>query len=205
MNPKIVKIINITVLVLIVLFGLLVLSAKYSVLGTRLFVVKSGSMEPAIKTGSLVFDKKLSEYKVGDVITFNDREDTSKTITHRISKMEKQNDVAMFLTKGDANDSEDSYAISQDRIIGKSYFSIPYLGYIVGFARTPVGLIFLIVIPATILIYEEINKIRREFAIIVEERRKSREYRQQMSPSVGFGTKVKRFFSILWEVLHRTI
>ena len=199
------KVINISIFVLVVIFSLFVIAANYSLFGIRIFVVKSGSMEPAIKTGSLVIDKVNDEYNIGDIVTFHDSTDSSLTITHRIAEKTTQNNVTMYETKGDANNTNDSLLLSGDRIIGKERFTIPLLGYLVGFARTPLGLMILIVIPATILIYEEVNKIRKEFAIIVIERRKKREFRQEMSPKAGFGMKFKRFFSILWEVLHRTI
>src|SRR3989338_8215020 len=47
-------------------------------------IVKSGSMEPAIKTGSIVVIKPASLYGVGDVITFGEDSRTTYPTTHRI-------------------------------------------------------------------------------------------------------------------------
>ncbi|MHB8053175.1 MAG: hypothetical protein ACYDEZ_07810 [Methanoregula sp.] len=38
-------------------------------------------------------------------------------------------------------------------------FSVPYLGYLVAFIRTPLGLVLFLVIPATILIISELLKV----------------------------------------------
>ncbi len=147
---------------IVIIFAFLAISAKFSFFGIRMLVVKSGSMEPAIKTGSLVIDKSKSEYQEGDIVTFKNRENPNETTTHRIVGIETQNDIKLFTTQGDANGSPDSEKVTQDRILGKVVIDVPVLGYIVAFSRTVPGLIILIVIPATIIIYDEINKIKEE-------------------------------------------
>ena len=42
--------------------------------------------------------------------------------------------------------------------------SVPLLGYPVSYAKTTPGIILLIIIPAVIIIYDEIQKIRKEIA-----------------------------------------
>jgi len=49
--------------------------------------------------------------------------------------------------------------VKRENIIGKVIFTIPYIGYIGYFVRTPIGFILLIIIPATLLITHEITKI----------------------------------------------
>jgi len=49
--------------------------------------------------------------------------------------------------------------VKRENIIGKVIFTIPYIGYIGYFVRTPIGFILLIIIPATLLIIHEIIKI----------------------------------------------
>lgn len=158
---------------IVIIFAFLAISAKLSLGGIRMLVVKSGSMEPIIKTGALVIDKSESEYKVGDIVTFKDRENPNETITHRLVAKETQNNIALFTTQGDANGTPDSTKVTQDRILGKVVFNIPYLGYIVAFARTMPGLIILVIIPATIIIYDEANKIKKE--LILRKKREKKE------------------------------
>lgn len=155
---------------IVIIFALLAISAKYSFWGIRMLVVKSGSMEPSIKTGSLVIDKEFSSYNIGDIITFKEREKPTETITHRIANIETTNNIQLFTTQGDANGTPDGTKITSGDILGKVIFKIPFLGYAVAFTRTLPGLIILVVIPATIIIYDEINKIKEE----VKNRRKKK-------------------------------
>ena len=78
-----------------------------------------------------------------------------------VSKEEVQGKIA-FQTKGDANQSADSEKFTKDGIIGKEIFKLPYIGYPVGYAKTTPGLILLIIVPAVIIIYDEMNKIKEE-------------------------------------------
>src|SRR3989344_1742628 len=89
---------------IIVIVGLLLI-ALFPIKGNyQIKIVQSGSMEPDIKTGSVVIIKPSSVYKVGDVVTFG--KDTKKDIptTHRIVSSRAQDGVIMFTTKGDANE-----------------------------------------------------------------------------------------------------
>ncbi len=133
--------------------------------GWKLFTVQSGSMQPAIKTGSLVVVKQAPDYAVGDVITFR-REKTPTT--HRIQSIED----GMIKTKGDANDAPDSEPVNRSQIIGKVILAAPYLGYPVSFAKSKQGFLLLIVIPATLIVYSEILNIKNEIIKIRKLRKK---------------------------------
>lgn len=133
----------------------------------KLMVVQSGSMEPAIKTGSVVMVRPEPTYKIGDVITFRNIKDPKITTTHRVYEI----NGGLFTTKGDANDATDSTQVTQNQIIGKTVFTLPYLGYPVNFAKTQKGLIILVIIPAVIIIYSELINIKNEAVRLVKERR----------------------------------
>lgn len=51
--------------------------------------------------------------------------------------------------------------MKKENVTGKVVSTIPYIGYIGYFVRTPIGFI-LIIIPATLLIITEIRKIIKE-------------------------------------------
>ena len=125
-------------------------------------IVQSGSMEPTIKTGGLVVIKPESIYKEGDIITFG--KDTKKDIptTHRIIAIKAESGVVIYTVKGDANNSPDPTEVRQSEIIGKVIFSVPYLGYIMDFAKKPLGFALLIGLPALYIAYDEVAKIVRE-------------------------------------------
>ena len=109
------------------------------VFGFQPLSVLSGSMEPTYHVGSIVFVKKVpaSEIKVGDPITFHLSEQGSYA-THRVVRIDQ--DKKQFITKGDANNTEDG-PTSFESLVGRaSDLSVPYLGYISLNIKTPKGI-----------------------------------------------------------------
>lgn len=166
------------VVVILSLMAIALFSAM-SVLGLpqnfRAFVVQSGSMEPAVKTGSLIFVKPFPEYRLGDIVTFKSGPDVDiknprGTITHRLVEIKKDGDLLFYVTKGDANDTPDAEVRPSDYVIGKVVFSVPYIGFPVGYAKTQNGFILLVVIPATIIIYSELINIKKSIISIIKKR-----------------------------------
>ena len=153
----------------------LFLSAYNNPWDLKAFAVTSGSMEPTIKTGSLVFTTRANQYLVNDIITF--LEGVSKRpITHRIVDKQltasENGDVAyVYNTKGDINEEADLNSIKESVITGKVRFSFPYIGYPLLWAKSQIGYIFLIIIPATVIIYSEILNIKSELISIIKNRR----------------------------------
>ena len=87
--------------------------------GLRIFTVSTGSMSPAISSGSLIITKPQKSYFAGDIITFQIGKYQDKTITHRIFNVLTKNEKNRFVTEGDANDALDNNLIITDQIIGK--------------------------------------------------------------------------------------
>ena len=172
---KLWRVITYIIYTIVVIFALLAISAKFSIGGIKLLVVKSGSMEPTIKTGSLVIDKSQTEYQIGEIVTFRNLDHPNETLTHRIVSEDIQDDLKLFTTKGDANEDADALTLSQDKILGRVVFQLPYLGYLVAFTRTWPGVIILIIIPATIIIYDEAGKLKKELIIRYQNKDKKRE------------------------------
>ena len=153
---------------LLLAFSLLPIKGNFKVMN-----VMSGSMEPQIKVGSSIVVKPSKEYRVGDVISFNppNVKSDKESITHRIVRINGKPWSEIYYTKGDANSNEDSKAVYGDQIIGKVIFSVPYLGYLLVYIKTLPGLLLIIIIPATIIIYEEIKKIKKEAKTIIKNRK----------------------------------
>ena len=124
------------------------------------FVVVSGSMEPNIPVGSIIFvesDVSAEEIDEGDVITFSKGRNT-RTTTHRVhekhvSSVDESKSIS-FTTKGDANENPDTERVYRDDIVGKLLFSIPFVGYVISFADTDVGWVALVVVPVSLLILD---------------------------------------------------
>jgi signal peptidase len=172
------KIILNVILFFLIATGLLVVFSFIDIPGNyKIFTVQSGSMEPAIHTGSLIFVKPLADYSVGDIVT-KKTDDPKMTVTHRVVTKEEIDGQTVFETKGDANDSSDGEKFGKDMIIGKKFLTIPFLGYLTSYAKTQAGIILIIIIPAIIIIYDEFNKIAAEIKKIrqkkIEEKGKIR-------------------------------
>lgn len=113
------------IVAVILLCSLLVLPGVF---GFHMYNVISGSMEPKIKVGSLIYiqetEPEVIEKK--DIIAFYSSIEEGSIITHRVVK----NNVVSgtFTTKGDANQEKDPTPVPYDNFIGKVVLTIPYLG-----------------------------------------------------------------------------
>jgi signal peptidase len=140
--------------------------------GLKMKVVKSGSMEPAIHTGGIVLIKPTKEYVVGDVVTFGQDTKTQIPTTHRIVAV-SDGLSPVFTTKGDANDSNDPANTRFADIHGKVIWSVAYLGYLLDFAKKPLGFALIVGLPALLIIIEEIGKIVTEIKSIRKKKREA--------------------------------
>lgn len=118
-------------------------------------VVVSGSMEPVIHTGSMVFvDTQYGADKVvaRDIIAF----DANGTmVTHRVKKKLEDG----FITKGDANETQDPAMVSADSYIGRVIIWIPRIGYVTAFLSRIQGKIIVIAaFVSAMLIYSWLGK-----------------------------------------------
>ena len=124
--------------------------------GFRFFTNRFVSMQPLINAGSLTIVKKQPYYIEGDVITYYSQVNNKEEIvTHRIYRIGGN----VYLTKGDNNAAIDEYKILPRLIIGQVVAIIPNLGYVFSFAKSPLGVALVIIIPATLFITIEIIKI----------------------------------------------
>lgn len=98
------------------------------VFGWHMYNVISGSMEPALKVGSLIYihEDAPEEVVEEDIIAFYSSLEDRSIITHRVVK----NNVVSgnFQTKGDANEGEDPTPVDYDYYIGSMKLAIPYMG-----------------------------------------------------------------------------
>jgi signal peptidase len=129
--------------------------------GWRTEVVISGSMEPAIRTGSIVIVRPThtEAIQTGDVIMFFSPDRKSLT-THRVVGVESDSGLR-FITRGDANKNADMNAVEPGQVVGTVVHTIPYIGLLVQFIKTPLGFILFLLIPAVILIGREILDLLR--------------------------------------------
>ena len=149
----------ILIVIAIIAIVFLVFYRPVSLWGDTLYEpVYTGSMEPAIPVGGIAVIKPVDTetLKIGDIICFKLSEPTS--ITHRIINITDEG----FITKGDANEDPDQWIVKKDNVIGKAILTVPFIGYLGYFVRTPIGFILLILLPASVIIIMEIRNIAKE-------------------------------------------
>lgn len=101
------------------------------VTGSQTYTVLTGSMEPNLSPGTLIFVKEMEPEALegGDVITFQPESGNPMVNTHRIEMIGIAGDgQRRFVTKGDANETRDNGELVPGQIRGKVWFSVPYLG-----------------------------------------------------------------------------
>lgn len=152
---------GIFMLVLIMAAALFVVPSIPHFSNFQVKIVKSGSMEPYMMTGGIVVIRNATSYVEGEVITFTGHSSEIPT-THRIIGTENVDGVTHFITKGDANEERDTETVTTDMILGKVFFTVPYVGFILDFARQPLGFFLLIGIPALLIVIDEVERIWRE-------------------------------------------
>ncbi len=139
----------------LILFLLLLFSALNPWVQAR--VIISGSMEPTIRTGSMVIVIPQDEYQEGDIISFIDP-DIGRNV-HRIVGEVSSDGVTYFVTKGDAARMADRTPVPLDKVEGKIVLIFPYLGYL-----TYLGF-FLALIPISMIVLHFIRRKRSRPAI----------------------------------------
>lgn len=114
-------------------------------------IILSGSMEPILSIDDLVFTKKTEEIKVGDIVAFYD--ENGKRVMHRVVEMKDDN----IITKGDANNTLDK-SITKNQIEGVYVGKIKYVGKIIKFIKSPLGLLTSFLLITLILFFPSIKK-----------------------------------------------
>ena len=104
------------------LTGLALLLAGPVLLGLRPRIVVSGSMEPAVPVGSLAYIRPSRDaeavYQAGEAMT----------VLHRVIRTDAGD--RSFVTRGDANGTEDPGRVSFEQYRGNLVFVIPLAGYL---------------------------------------------------------------------------
>lgn len=130
----------------------------------------SNSMYPTLKIGDLLIVQGglnggdiYADPKNGDIIVFK-HPYLDEFVVHRAieKKYDERTGLWYFKTKGDNNPSPDSWGwISEERIIGKVIFVIPYLGYIKIYLGNRFGIFIIIALFLSFIILENRDLMRK--------------------------------------------
>ena len=177
-------IINVISVLLIVLALFVLLSVVMTkpgqapnVMGYSSFRVLSGSMEPTLRTDSMILVKKVdpSEIRPDDIISFYSSDPTlsGAVNTHRVLSVEKQNGIYIFYTKGDANLVPDEFTTTGNDVIGVVVFSSFLLGKLIRLLSNPIVFIPVIMVPLVLLlVLNMIKTVRLAKQAAAEEEKK---------------------------------
>ncbi len=181
MRKWILNLIEITILIIISFFALLLIFQSTilknkSIFGYRSYVIASNSMYPVLEYGDviLVQDISFDDIEIGDIITYqgNNGELKNKIITHEVIDINYVNDVRVLVTKGRANTGVDPY-VYPEQIYGKFFYKYTIISFVSKIVRNKFGFVLFIFIPFGILfVLEFINMVketkRRELEKLVK-------------------------------------
>lgn len=132
-------------LILLSVIGFCLLMTGPRMMGYEVYNVVSGSMEPEIPVGSVIYVKPAAPELMmeRDIIAFWSND---SVVCHRVL----QNNVVegTFTTKGDANAGEDMNEVPYDALIGQVTAHYPILGALMEIYTGTVGKVYVIVFAA---------------------------------------------------------
>ena len=144
--------------------------------GVGIAEVLSDSMYPTIKQGDVIVVVKQDDYKVDDIVAF---QDGNMVVTHRIID---QNEDGSFVTKGDYKEnSPDDTPLKKEYIFGKVVNWSSGWGALVRFFKSPLVSFMLLLIAGLLFVLstkkerteenKDIDKIKAEIAALKGESR----------------------------------
>lgn len=172
-------------LVLVGVLLLFVLQSKISgrapmIAGRQLYIVLGGSMSPTFEAGALAVIEPIDAdvVEVGDILTYRGAGAESAT-THRVVDIVEVDGSRKFVTRGDANDVDDPMLLEPNDIVGRVSFTVPYLGRLMNFAQSRLGLALLVIVPGIVLIIYEIRSMAVTLRQIRAEKKSVEQYEEK--------------------------
>jgi signal peptidase len=140
-------------LILGFIFTFLLAAVAPLALGLHTHTVRSGSMSPAIETGDVIISSEIkpTDVQVGDIVAFKDPQGGGYMISHRVRAIKAEGAQIKFVTRGDANNTSESWGVAADGTLGKISYRVPKLGLVVSKMSRGMGQLAMIAIPALLL------------------------------------------------------
>ncbi|MGV8852214.1 MAG: signal peptidase I [Rhodoglobus sp.] len=125
------------------LFGLVLLIGALAIIipnitGATPLTVLTSSMEPGLPPGTLIVVKPIETNGIamGDVITYQIESGKPGVITHRVTGVTNSSDGdRTFTFKGDNNDVADELPVLPAQVVGKLWYSVPWIGNVSNFVN----------------------------------------------------------------------
>ena len=137
--PLLCNLLGIAIILIVILFCLCLMVPR--LMGYEMYAVVSGSMEPEIPVGSVIVVNEIEPENIcdGDIIAFWSG---GSVVSHRV--VENRTIAGEFVTKGDANDSQDIYPIPYRELIGIVVWHLPRVGQIMTVYTSPAGKLYVL-------------------------------------------------------------
>lgn len=178
---------NVITLIFILTFLLMVFFVYCSmtnrmptVFGYHMLRVVTGSMDPTYPEGSYIVVKSIDtdKLKVGEVISFYSRDEAiaGQVNTHRIKEIKNNNGTKSFVTKGDANPTQDPVEVQPEDIVGKVIAHANIIDGIGKAIRNPWVYLIIVIIPLSVRFIIELKNV----AVAYLEYKKEKDNQQEI-------------------------
>lgn len=178
---------NVITLIFILTFLLMVFFVYCSmtnrmptVFGYHMLRVVTGSMDPTYPEGSYIVVKSTDtdKLKVGEVISFYSRDEAiaGQVNTHRIKEIKNNNGTKSFVTKGDANPTQDPVEVRPEDIVGKVVAHANIIDGIGKAIRNPWVYLIIVIIPLSVRFIIELKNV----AVAYLEYKKEKDNQQEI-------------------------
>lgn len=104
--------------------------------GIHKYLVVSGSMEPSLYAGDLVFvnsNVTFEDVQLGDVVIF---QYGNMNVIHRVVEEALINGKRHLKTKGDNNKQADGYLTTEENYCGVAMYHIPKIGFLIDYKNS---------------------------------------------------------------------
>lgn len=155
------------ILIMILTLVMRISGNKINILGINIYYIVTPSMEPTLKVGDMILSVNVKDYsklEVHDVITYKGEVGSykGKLITHEIIDIEEKEGKYTFTTKGTNNQDPDPL-VSEEQVVAKMLFEIPFLGKIVTLLRNRIVFFFVLIVPLAIMLVFETKDLFQAF------------------------------------------
>jgi len=129
------------------------------------FVIVTGSMEPIINIDDVVIiDSSINndDLEIGDIIAFTtdiNFDGKDEVVVHYLTSIIDTNGIKTYKTTPEISNTEDSWVLDDNDILGEQVLTIPKIGSFLRFASSTIGRIVLVVdLLVVYLLFEFIPK-----------------------------------------------
>lgn len=151
-------------IILYIIGGFVLLNIILLICGVGIYAVETGSMEPTIHQGSLIYVDKYQENEVFEKVEIYDdityKTSSGKILTHRVVDidLDKNELTTQGIREGAAKDA----AISPSQVIGEVKLAIPVIGYIIILLKNIyVDIIIILIIILSIVVSSIIKETKK--------------------------------------------